>query len=362
MGNRKDKIKHNGAKLSAEELDKFYRAKYETYRGLSIQIITGMITNCILFFVLDCLFEGRFVTENLLPRLIMLIFLYPYRKITEKHNYKTNIVLSYLIIYGLGACNIWSMSNLKNSSYFGETLLLLQIALLTFGLCVPKDWSKFGHIGMLVETVLASVVIDDMNLVILLLVQLMMFACIEYVLGILEDNFLKTYTSTEEIEAKVVHDQLTKAFNRHKLEEISSNSTHEFEFERASLLLIDIDFFKKINDTYGHDAGDTVLQNLVEILKQFVRKTDYIVRWGGEEFLVILPDCGEIKAQEIAERMRNKVLEVGDNMCNTSISIGVAPYTGGDYHDTIRLADKALYYAKEHGRNQVVIANSLEDE
>lgn len=362
MNTKKAKRKLEHIKLNLEELDKFYATKYEQYRELSIQIVTSLITNCIMFFVLDCIFEGRFVTENLLPRLIMLIFIYPYQFIVKNHNYKTNIVISYVVIYGIGACNILSMANLKDSSYFGETLLLLQISLLTFSLGVPKDWSKIGHIGILIETILASFVIDDMNLPILLLVQIMMFMCTEYVLGILEDNFLVAYTSTEEIEAKVVHDPLTKAFNRHKLDEISNSSTHEFEMQRASLLLIDIDFFKKINDTYGHDAGDTVLQNLVEILRSFVRKTDYIVRWGGEEFLVILPDCGEVKAQEIAEKMRNKVLEAGDNMCNTSISVGVAPYAGGDYHDTIRLADKALYYAKEHGRNQVVLATSLKDE
>lgn len=362
MSSRKVKAKHKELKFNLEELDKFYRAKYENYRELSVQIVSGMIINCIMFFILDCIFEERLVVENIIPRFLMLIFLYPYNILTKNHNYKTNIVLSYLVIYGLGACNIWSMANLKDSSYFGETLLLLQISLLTFGLCVPKDWSKTGHIGLLIETVLASVVIKDMNLVILLLVQIMMFMCIEYVLGILEENFLKSYTSTEEIEARVVHDPLTKAFNRNKLDDISNSLTNELEFERASFILIDIDFFKNINDTYGHTAGDTVLQNLVEILRAFVRRSDYIIRWGGEEFLVILPDCGEIKAQEIAEKMRNKVLEVVDNMCNTSISVGIAPYTGGDYHDTIRLADKALYYAKEHGRNQVVLATNLKDE
>lgn len=353
-------IKEKSIKLTMEELDKFYSAKYETYRKLSIQIVTSMITNCIMFFILDCMFEGRFVTENLFPRLIMLIFIYPYLAIVKKHNYKTNIVISYLIVYGIGACNIWSMANLENAEYLGETFLLIQIALLPLGLGVPKDWSKIGHIGLIVESVLAHAVIQDMDLIILFLVQLMTFLCISYILDILEDNFLDNYTSSERIVARAVHDPLTKAFNRHLLEDISNSETNELDIERASILLIDIDFFKKINDNHGHDIGDVVLQNLVEILKAFVRKTDFIIRWGGEEFVIILPDCGEIKAKEIAEKIRNQVLQAGENMCNTSISVGIATYSGGDYNDTIKKADKALYYAKEHGRNQVILYSDLE--
>lgn len=353
-------INEKPIKLNMEELDKFYSAKYETYRKLSVQIVTSMITNSVMFFILDCIFEGRFVVENLFPRLIMLIFIYPYITIVKNHNYKTNIVISYLIVYGIGACNIWSMSNLENAEYLGETFLVIQIALLPLGLGVPKDWSKIGHIGLLIESIIASAVIKDMDLIILFLVQSMTFLCISYVLGILESNFLENYTSSEKIVSRVVHDPLTKAFNRHLLDDISDTETNELNIERASILMIDIDFFKKINDTYGHDVGDVVLQNLVEIIRAFVKKTDFIIRWGGEEFVVILPDCGEIKAKEIAEKMRNQVISAGENMCNTSISVGIATYSGGDYNETIKKADKALYYAKEHGRNQVIFYNNLE--
>lgn len=349
-----------GRGLDLEQLDEFYATNYERYRELSIKIITSLIISCSVFFIFDCVFDRRFVTENILPRLLMLVFIYPYKHLVRNHSYKTNIVVSYLIIYGVSACNIWSISNLRNETYLGEAFLLIQISLLSFGLCVPKNWSKIGHIGIIVESILASSIIKDIDFIMLLLIQLLTFLSIEYILGIIEDNSLESYKSSEAIEAKVVHDPLTNAFNRHKMDDLCKGKTNELEIERASMLLIDVDLFKKINDTYGHEIGDVVLQNLVEIIRAFVRKTDYIIRWGGEEFIIILPDCGEAKAQEIAEKLRNQVLQAGEDMCNTSISIGIATYIGGDYHDAIKQADKALYYAKEHGRNQVILSSQID--
>lgn len=349
----------NISKLSRDDIDKFYSAKYDSYKQLSINIIINMIINSLLFLVIDCVIEDRFVVENIIPRCLMLIFIVPYIYLTKRHNYKTNIAISYLIIYGIGACNIWAVSNVNNTSYISDTFLLMQISFLAFGLAVPKSWSQLGHIGILIELALAAVVIPNMNLLLVLIIQLMTYTCIEYILSIIEDNFLDNYSSSEVIESKVVKDQLTSAFNRYKIQDLCIGSTNELEIKRASILLIDIDFFKKINDTYGHETGDVVLQNLVEIIREFVRRTDYIIRWGGEEFIIILPDCGEVKAKQIAETLRENVIRAGENMCNATISIGIANYIGGDYHDTIKKADEALYYAKEHGRNQVVLSNDL---
>lgn len=350
---------NKATKLSREDLDKFYSAKYNNYKEVSINIIINMIINSVIFFVFDCILSDRFVIENLIPRCLMLIFIYPYIYLTKRHNYKTNIALSYLIVYGVGACNIWAVSNIGSADYIGCTFLLIQLSFLAFSLAVPKSWAQLGHMGILIELAFAGAIISNIDLLLTFIIQLITYACIEYILNILEDNFLDSYSSSEEIESRVVHDQLTSAFNRHKIQDLCIGATNELEIKRASILLIDIDFFKKINDAYGHETGDVVLQNLVEIIKTYVRKTDYIIRWGGEEFVIILPDCGEVKAKQIAETLREQVIQAGENMCNATISIGIAIYIGGDYHDTIKQADKALYYAKEHGRNQVIISSHL---
>ena len=130
--------------------------------------------------------------------------------------------------------------------------------------------------------------------------------------------------------------------------------------ERLSILIIDIDFFKKVNDTYGHLAGDSVLQQLGMVLSTSCRSFDIVSRIGGEEFSVILPDCPSEQALEVAERLRIAVeahifnILEGIKM-NITISIGAATYPDNviDLEDLIKQADTALYSAKRSGRNKV---------
>jgi len=134
--------------------------------------------------------------------------------------------------------------------------------------------------------------------------------------------------------------------------------------EKLSLLYIDIDFFKKINDRYGHIKGDEILKQLGEVLKNCTKSYDVVSRNGGEEFTVLLLDCPLEKAKEMAENIRKTVesypfYAFGENI-HLTISIGIACYneTTSKAIDIIDDADRALYYAKNSGRNKVCIANS----
>ena len=130
--------------------------------------------------------------------------------------------------------------------------------------------------------------------------------------------------------------------------------------EMLSLLLIDIDHFKRVNDTYGHAAGDAVLKQLGNVLISACRSFDSVSRNGGEEFSVLLPDCSHSRAIEVAERVRNAVLDTDFilpdmHKINITISVGVSSYpeTTGNLDDLLRQADGALYKAKRSGRNKV---------
>ncbi|MBU3189812.1 diguanylate cyclase [Clostridium bowmanii] len=130
--------------------------------------------------------------------------------------------------------------------------------------------------------------------------------------------------------------------------------------ERLSILIIDIDFFKKVNDTYGHLAGDSVLQQLGIILSTYCRSFDIVSRIGGEEFSVILPDCPNQQALEVAERLRiaveiHEFILPDKNKINITISIGAATYPDNvsDLDNLISEGDNALYSAKRSGRNKV---------
>lgn len=148
--------------------------------------------------------------------------------------------------------------------------------------------------------------------------------------------------------------QFDKIFN--SITEIAKANNH-----LISLLYIDIDFFKRVNDTYGHKEGDIVLKKLGEILTRSCRSTDFVSRNGGEEFSIILIDCPSYKAIEIAEGIRKEVenttIELSNNIkVNITISIGIATYPKpiSDFEKLREKADEALYEAKHLGRNKVI--------
>lgn len=138
------------------------------------------------------------------------------------------------------------------------------------------------------------------------------------------------------------------------------------EFQRAlryhsnlSLVMLDIDFFKKVNDTYGHDVGDQVLITLVKEIQSSLRETDLLCRFGGEEFMIILPETGEIEAQLIAERLRVAVeaLSFGESPIHITVSFGVGQMVEGESEKMfLKRIDTALYRAKSLGRNRVELA------
>lgn len=174
-------------------------------------------------------------------------------------------------------------------------------------------------------------------------------------------------------------DGLTGAYNRRYFDERLRHEIDRCTRNKTDLvcLFIDVDFFKKINDSYGHQVGDAVLIRLVALMREQVRSSDIVARYGGEEFAVILPDTGIQVAHEVAERMRSEVesekLTIESSTISTTVSIGMASLSQLKYQtkpqnqnpldnrandlDKMLLgkADEALYQAKQTGRNQVVI-------
>ncbi len=156
-------------------------------------------------------------------------------------------------------------------------------------------------------------------------------------------------------------DGLTGLFNHRVFQERLDDVIARANRSRAkfSLGLIDIDFFKKINDTYGHPVGDKVLKGLAGLLKRLARETDIVARYGGEEFAIIMEGTDENGALTFAERIRKEVeklaFDAPEKTFNITISIGLATFFLDSDHkkELISCADKALYHSKENGRNQV---------
>ena len=143
-------------------------------------------------------------------------------------------------------------------------------------------------------------------------------------------------------------------FNETIRGEIEASKRYSTPF---SLLILDIDFFKQINDTYGHDTGDRVLKELSNLIGRLVRKTDVLCRIGGEEFAIVLTRTDAKRAPRVGEKIRQEV-ENGDFNLNSNItiSIGIATYQNGDTQESLfKRADEALYHSKENGRNRVSV-------
>ncbi len=155
-------------------------------------------------------------------------------------------------------------------------------------------------------------------------------------------------------------DQLTGIYNRYAFEKFFEKEINRAERYKTkfSIIMFDIDNFKNINDIYGHQIGDRVLKEIVKVVKKNIRKSDIFARWGGEEFMILVPIKNRTDAYKIAEKIRKKIEKHRfDGIKNITISIGVAFYKEGDSIKTvIRRADTALYQAKKSGKNVTVVS------
>jgi diguanylate cyclase (GGDEF)-like protein/PAS domain S-box-containing protein len=179
-----------------------------------------------------------------------------------------------------------------------------------------------------------------------------------YIISIARDiSALKAMN--EKLQKLATTDNLTGIYNRHKFEEMFS-----IEVERVlryksplTLIMLDIDHFKNVNDTYGHDVGDKVIKNIVDIVKKNIRNIDIFVRWGGEEFIILCPETDSLSAATLAQKLRSAIDDASfDKVGNITCSFGVASFKDNESKDSfIKRSDSALYKAKDEGRNRVVV-------
>jgi diguanylate cyclase (GGDEF)-like protein len=158
-------------------------------------------------------------------------------------------------------------------------------------------------------------------------------------------------------------DPLTGALNRRAMHRSAEylEATRRRQPKPCALLLLDLDHFKRVNDSYGHAAGDAVLVAAAAVLRQALREVDLVARWGGEEFLVLMPDCDQenalVRAEELRSAIEHLVVEALPRGRRVSVSIGAADWPEGmAFNELVDRADAALYRAKHAGRNRVMLA------
>ena len=179
-----------------------------------------------------------------------------------------------------------------------------------------------------------------------------------------EKNELESVNSAlklkhQALKVKATHDELTGCLNRYGLRNLLFDKVRQLREHNTplSIIMMDLDFFKVVNDTHGHDVGDTVLKQFTYLMKDSTRHDDYLCRWGGEEFLLLCHGTGLEQAQQLAEKLRRNVETYSwQNTIKLTSSFGVAQmHASEEFGDFLKRVDKALYKAKENGRNRVFI-------
>lgn len=260
--------------------------------------------------------------------------------------------------------NMLDNNFIKQTSNLANLLIILAIVILTALIVAYSASTIFAVLSTVLFTLgylfVSYYVMDMFNLWIPIV-----FPVIS-VIGAFAFTFIAKYlikSKDFEYQYKLATiDGLTELYNHRYFQDmlrqqIELSKRYEQHF---SLIIIDIDFFKKFNDTYGHQSGDAVLRQVAQTLKKNSRTTDYVCRYGGEEMSIILPNTSAEEALFNATRINKAVAERdfqvnANETSNVTISVGVSTYpdNGETPEELIEYADKGLYYAKEHGRNQV---------
>jgi diguanylate cyclase (GGDEF)-like protein/PAS domain S-box-containing protein len=176
--------------------------------------------------------------------------------------------------------------------------------------------------------------------------------------GLIED-ITERKLAEEELKRLASTDKLTGAYNRTKFKEIMGREIERVKRynQPLSIIIFDIDHFKEVNDRYGHGAGDHVLKTIADIVRENIRKIDYFIRWGGEEFMIISSETSLKEAYALAERIR-EIIEnyMFEDVGKATASFGVSEFKEDDTEDSlIKRADDAMYEAKKKGRNRVEV-------
>ncbi len=357
-----DKI--NFKSFSKEQKTSFYQSKYNYYKAFNTRMIVVSTLAYFSFFVTDCGIYKHFAWETLLPRAIVIIPFIIYIVLSKKvTDYRIMVPASYLMVHIIIWCTDWATYILPDRQHAISGMIIMNLIFVCAGFAAPFSWSSAAHLFLLVDISVAHIFIQYENVEMMYLFNLPCILAVAAMHHMMQNVYFEHHFAKEQLKHLAVHDQLTGVYNRNKLKEIVDLQTGDltaFSGLDVCFLLIDIDFFKKVNDKYGHEAGDKVLVWLAGILKNEVRGTDYVIRWGGEEFLIIITGCAVDNAERIAEKIRASVESSDNGVCKSTISIGVSEYVGGDYSVCVKQADDALYQAKNTGRNKVVVYSADE--
>lgn len=333
----------------------FYQSKYVYYRLFHMWIIIAASLSSIMYYLSDCYLFGKFTTETLLARTFILVPLAVFMILYfHTKNYRIMIISGYIVAHGVMWCTIWACYYLDDLSFACVGFIIINFIFLALGITAPMKTSVISHGLLFADIFIANTFLHypDFAMMLLLGIPLYFGICVFDIA--IEKTYKDQYEIKKQLEYSLKHDALTGAYNRNIINSLikEDNSFTEFLPGRSGIVMYDLDFFKKINDTYGHLTGDKVLVETAQTILKELDSTEFLIRWGGEEFVILLHGNPEELCKR-AETLRARVEKLSHIEGHTTISVGVAPYTGGSYQKAVENADFALYKAKGNGRNRI---------
>lgn len=336
---------------------KYYQDKYEYYKRVNFWAVLSIGIPSMGYFFSDCYLIGEFSTQTLIPRMSVLVSLAIFIIANMRtNNYRIMVPLSYLVGHGVMWGTIWSCTYLEDLSFACVGFFIVMFTFVAFGIAAPLKYEIIGMGLLFADITIANTFLHYPDFAMMILLGIPLYIGIVGFDFAIEGTFKDQHRMKKKLEEHLQHDMLTGTYNRNIFERITDeNGIFAFAGDgQYTIAMYDIDKFKHVNDTYGHPAGDDVLVKVSKRISDGLLDGEYLVRWGGEEFVLVLKgniEKSEKRLNEIRKSVEAMKLSVG----KVTISVGLTEYHGQQYQDAIGEADKALYEAKNNGRNQVVV-------
>ena len=342
--------------MSPSEKSDFYKDKCEYYQGsVELSLIVACLTT-ICFIYSDYMINGT-VFPTLVPRLSILAFIAVFFIVTGiNENNRVMVIMDFFLGHGMVIAASWTAYNLIDNSNSVTGIIIVNLLWIVIGFVATPIDTLINGVLFIIEIIITNTFNHYTNYDVILSLEIPCIIGIVVVHYIMTAFYLDHYRVTQKLKWSMVTDPLTMVYNRHLLEKIVSENTLKIQSagEQIAMAMLDIDDFKRINDENGHYTGDLALYFLGQKLNRETHGDDYVIRYGGEEFVLILRNCSKDDAYARMEKFRTDIANAKDIPVPFTVSIGVAGYAG-DYSDTLMRADEALYKAKNTGKNKVVV-------
>lgn len=339
--------------------------QYKLLNRLSEHRTIIFLVMCLCVHVFNAIFFGivglrSLVILNVVSSILYILLLTFFKK---SENLRISFAYFEIIIFS-------ALSEMTSGGHFGYLNFVIGMVAVIFFLLPTENKNKhvYQFIGALCAIAIGQISISNFTLFPETMYVVMEYKSVVNILNLVITLFTLFYlsnlylielrTTSEKLDYTSNHDLLTGLYNRRFFEGIMKRSKEEKEHS-FSVAMVDVDDFKKFNDTYGHELGDRVLAIVSKCIESCLPQNAVAVRWGGEEFVIYLPQVGNEKALTVLRDFCAKLKEcpVRYKESNIQITVTIGLCTGdniADYEEYLRIADEKLYWGKNHGKNQIV--------